>query len=70
MKYEKSRWYVGLLFAEEQRKLGWRLEEFCPQDQYVSWVFKETEGKQTVFGEPEWLDGVWDYYKHLRGSKV
>lgn len=69
MTYQKSDWYKGVLFAEEQHKLGWGVEEFCQPDQYVSWVFKDTEGKQTVFGEPEWLDGVRDYYKHLRESK-
>lgn len=65
-KHKKSDWYTGLLFAEEQHKLGWRIYEWGYQDQYVSWTFEDTEAKQTIFMENEYLDGVRDYYRNLR----
>lgn len=64
MKYEKSQWLRGLLFAEQQAQDGWRVCEVDLIEQWFSWTYKDTEAKQTVFGEAEWLDGVRDYYKN------
>lgn len=63
--YKKSEWYKGLLFGEEQHKLGWKIAEVYPIDQYINWVYKDTTGVQTLFMENEYLDGVRDYYKNL-----
>lgn len=64
--YKKSEWYHGLLFAEEQHKLGWKIVEVNPVDQYINWEYKDTTGVQTIFMENEYLDGVRDYYRNLR----
>lgn len=64
MKHEKSDWFKGLLFAEQQSQAGWRVCELDYVEQWFSWTYQDTEAKQTVFGECEWLDGVRDFYKN------
>lgn len=64
MKYEKSEWFKGLLFAEQQSQDGWRVCELDYAEQWFSWTYQDTEAKQTVFGECEWLNGVRDFYKN------
>lgn len=65
MKYERSDWYIGLLFAESQRELGFRVCEFDCEQRWFSWMYGDTEGIQVYYGSSEWLDGVMDYYRHL-----
>lgn len=64
MKYEKSEWYKGLLFAEQQSQDGWRVCQFDCTEQWFSWAYQNSEARQIFFGENEWLDGVRDYYKN------
>jgi hypothetical protein len=66
VKYEKSDWYKGLLFAEEQCKVGWTFKGINNVEEYAIWNFEGTDGVQLVFGECIWLDGVRDYYKCLK----
>lgn len=64
MTYQKSEWFKGLLFAEQQSLDGWRVCELDYVEQWFSWTYQDTKAKQTVFGEVEWLDGVRDFYKN------
>ena len=66
MRHEKSNWYRGLLFAEEQHKDSWVVCELNYVEEWLSWTYRDTEAKQTIFGEAEWVDGVRDYYKNLK----
>lgn len=66
MKHEKSDWFKGLLFAEQQSQDGWRVCELDYVEQWFSWTYQDTEAKQTIFGECEWLDGVRDFYKNQK----
>lgn len=68
MTYQKSDWYTGLLFAEEQSKVGWTFKEIDYVEEHATWNLEGTGGVQIVFGEAEWLGGVRDYYKHLKLS--
>lgn len=61
---KRSEWMKGLLFAEEQSQSGWRVCELDYVEQWFSWTYQDTEAKQTVFGEVEWLDGVRAYYSN------
>jgi hypothetical protein len=69
MKHERSNWYTGLLFAEEQDKMGWTFKGIDCVEEHATWNLEGTEGVQVVFGEFVWLDGVRDYYKCLRETK-
>lgn len=64
MKHEKSDWFKGFLFAEKQWQEGWKVCEVDYVEEWFSWTYQDTEAKQTVFGECEWLDGVRDFYKN------
>lgn len=64
MTYQKSEWYKGLLFAEEQSAQGWRINSYDYPEQWIAWTFEDTPAKQTVFGEVEWIQGVLDFYKN------
>lgn len=63
-KYQKSSWYEGLLFAEEQSAQGWNVCGFDYTESWFMWQWPESEAKQTVFGEIEWLQGVLDFYRN------
>jgi hypothetical protein len=65
MKYEKSEWYKGLLFAEEQSAQGWIVHAFDYDQSWFMWAWENSfEAKQTYFGTREWLQGVLDYYQN------
>jgi len=64
MNHEKSEWFKGLLFAEEQSAQGWRVCTFDYDQSWFMWEWSDSEAKQTFFGTREWLQGVLDYYQN------
>ena len=64
MTYQKSEWYKGLLFAEEQSTQGWNVCGFDYDQSWFMWEWHDSDAKQTCFGTREWLQGVLDFYKN------
>lgn len=62
MKYEKTEWFRGLLYAEEMSQDGWTVSQLDLSEGWFEWEYEGT--KRQVYGENEWLDGVRDYYKN------
>lgn len=67
-KYERSEYMKGVLFAEEQKKIGWVFKSCNYEEQSLEWEWNssldEEKSRQIVFAENEFFDGVIDYQKH------
>lgn len=67
MKYQKSEWYKGLLFAEEQSALGWRVCAFDYSESWFVWEWPEdfASKQETLPAEFQQVlaDNVWELYE-------
>ena len=58
----------GVLFAEEQKEIGWVFKGGNYEEQSLTWGWNSSLGEekpsQIVFAENEFFDGVIDYQKH------
>ena len=68
-KHERSEYMKGVLFAEEQKEVGWVFKGGNYEEQSLEWEWNSCEGcekpRQIVFAENEFFDGVIDYQKHM-----
>lgn len=72
-KHERSEYMKGVLFAEEQKGIGWVFKSCNYEEQSLTWEWNCSEGcekpRQTIFAENEFFDGVIDYQKHMERLK-
>lgn len=72
-KHERSEYMKGVLFAEEQKDVGWVFKGCNYEEQSLEWQWSSSEGcekpRQIVFAENEFFDGVIDYQKHMERLK-
>ena len=72
-KHERSEYMKGVLFAEEQKEIGWMFKGGNYEEQSLEWQWDsslaEEKPRQTVFAENEFFDGVIDYQKHMERLK-
>lgn len=72
-KHERSEYMKGVLFAEEQKEIGWVFRGCNYEKQSLEWrwnsSFGEEKPRQIVFAENEFFDGVIDYQKHMKRFK-
>lgn len=64
-KHERSEYMKGVLFAEEQKEIGWVFKAGNYEEQSLEWQWNSCEARQVVFAENEFFDGVIDYQKHM-----
>lgn len=72
-KHERSEYMKGVLFAQEQKEIGWVFKSCNYEEQSLNvgiYVHKngvtgEERPRQIVFAENEFFDGVIDYQKHM-----
>lgn len=75
-KHERSEYMKGVLFAEEQKEIGWVFKSCNYEEQSLTWEYVHKNGvageerpRQIVFAENEFFDGVIDYHKHMERFK-
>lgn len=72
-KHERSEYMKGLLFAEEQKEIGWVFKSCNYELQCLEWEWGSSLGeekpRQIVFAKNEFFDGVIDYQKHMERLK-
>lgn len=74
-KHERSEYMKGVLFAEEQKEIGWVFD--CVEDGVIIWTWHvQLEGfqkglpKQKLFRpNKDFIQGVIDYQKHMERLK-
>ena len=68
-KHERSEYMKGVLFAEEQKEIGWVFKGGNYEEQSLEWQWDSSLGeekpRQILFAENEFFDGVIDYHKHM-----
>lgn len=70
-KHERSEYMKGVLFAEEQKEIGWVFKGGNYEEQSLEWEWNSSHGeekekpRQILFAENEFFDGVIDYQKHM-----
>lgn len=68
-KHERSEYMKGVLFAEEQKEIGWVFKGCNYEEQSLTWQWNSSLGeerpRQILFAENEFFDGVIDYQKHM-----
>lgn len=64
-KHERSEYMKGVLFAEEQKEIGWVFKSCNYEEQSLEWQWNSSEARQVVFADNEFFDGVIDYQKHV-----
>lgn len=70
-KHERSEYMKGVLFAEEQKEIGWVFKSCNYGEQSLEWEWESSLGlgeekpRQIVFAENEFFDGVIDYQNHM-----
>ena len=68
-KHERSEYMKGVLFAEEQKEIGWVFKSYNYEEQSLTWEWNSSVGEEKprhiVFAENEFFDGVIDYQKHM-----
>ena len=65
LKHERSEYMKGVLFAEEQKEIGWVFKSCNYEEQSLEWQWNSSEARHIVFAENEFFDGVIDYQKHM-----
>lgn len=73
-KHERSEYMKGVLFAEEQKEIGWVLTHKAIDGNAICWEWHTpnedgSKARQIVFAENEFFDGVIDYQKHMERLK-
>ena len=68
-KHERSEYMKGVLFAEEQKELGWVFKSCNYEEKSLEWRWNSSEGcekpRHIAFAENEFFDGVIDYQKYM-----
>jgi len=69
-RYERSEFMKGVLFAEEQKSLGWKFKTYNYEEQSLTWEWNKSNEdgsfpRQIIFAENDYFDGVMAYQEHL-----